>query len=43
MHLVGYLYENFLYLVIPFYENRAVYDKMWKNVTEPDRIQLTVL
>jgi len=25
---------NFLYLVIPFYANRAVCDKMWKNVRD---------
>jgi len=28
--------------VILFYENLAVYDKMWENVKQPDRLQLTV-
>ena len=25
-----------------FYENRAVYEKIWKNIVEPDRIQVTI-
>jgi len=25
-----------------FFENRAVYEKMWKNVVERDRLQMTI-
>jgi len=25
-----------------FFENRALYEKMWKNIVEPDRPQMTI-
>jgi len=30
-------FSNFI-----FFENRFVYEKMWKNVVEPDRIQVII-
>jgi hypothetical protein len=27
---------------ITFFENRAVYEIMWKNMVEPDRPQMTI-
>ena len=27
---------------ITFSENRAVYEKMWKNMVQPDRPQMTI-
>ena len=26
----------------PFYDNRAVYEKMWETLVEPDRPQMTI-
>jgi hypothetical protein len=30
------------YVPITFFENRAVYESMWKNKVEPDRPQMTI-
>jgi hypothetical protein len=27
---------------VTFFENYAVYEKMWKNVVQPDRPQMTI-
>jgi len=32
-----FVFSNFL-----FFENRAVYERMWKNIIEPDRPQMTI-
>ena len=28
--------------ILPFSENRAVCEIMWKNMVEPDRLQMTI-
>ena len=46
---VGYYQEfvtrcvvNKMYICIYIFENRAVYEIMWKNMVEPDRPQMTI-
>jgi hypothetical protein len=34
--------NTFLFSIIFFFENRAVYEIMWKNIVEPGRPQMTL-
>ena len=34
--------ETHILCLITFFENRAFYEKMWKNIAEPGRIQMTI-
>jgi hypothetical protein len=34
--------ENTFYVQKLFPENRAVYELMWKNMVQPDRLQMTI-
>jgi len=31
-----------MFYIYIYFENRAVYETMWKNMEEPDRIQMTI-
>jgi len=33
---------HFIFRNVSFFENRAVYDKMWKNMLEPDSPQMAI-
>ena len=32
-----------LYIIYIFFENRAIYEIMWKNIAEADRPQVTII
>jgi len=34
--------KRILSFITFFFENRAVYEIMWKNIVEPDRPQMTI-
>ena len=40
--LVEKIKTHFVFSNFFFFENRAVYEMMWKNIVEPDRPQMTI-
>jgi len=40
--LIEKIKTHFMICKIFFYENRAIYEKIWENFVEPDRTHVTI-